>query len=62
MSKPNEVLLSVVVPLYNEGDGLAAFHASLIQAVHQAVGAAYEIIYCDDGSHDATPEQVRLWH
>lgn len=49
--------LSIVVPLYNEAEGLAAFHASLCAAVARLVaarGIEVEVIYVDDGSRDAT--------
>jgi polyisoprenyl-phosphate glycosyltransferase len=52
-------LLSVVVPAYNEAEGLAAFHASLMEAVQKAAPDDYELIYVDDGSTDATAELVR---
>ena len=45
-------LLSVVVPAYNEAEGIAEFHRRL-SAVMQNTGA-WEVIYVDDGSHDAT--------
>ncbi len=49
--------LSLVIPAYNEADGIAA-------AVHEAdaalakLGHSYEIIVVDDGSRDRTSEQV----
>ncbi|OYX71437.1 MAG: glycosyltransferase [Rhizobiales bacterium 32-66-11] len=48
--------LSIVVPVYNEADGLPTFHAKLsacAQAVARARGMRIEIVYVDDGSRDA---------
>jgi polyisoprenyl-phosphate glycosyltransferase len=49
--------LSIVVPVYNEADGLAALHARLCGAA-RALSAeralACEIVYVDDGSRDAS--------
>ncbi|MDB5170995.1 MAG: hypothetical protein JWO35_689 [Candidatus Saccharibacteria bacterium] len=57
----SKLSLSVVVPLFNEGAGLASFHESLIQAVKAAVDH-YEVIYCDDGSDDNTAALVQKLH
>ena len=49
--------LSIVVPLYNEAKGIAAFHAQLSGAVRnlqQTRGVQVEVIYVDDGSQDET--------
>ncbi len=45
--------LSVVVPAYNEAEGILEFHARL-SAVMQTCGHAWEVIYVNDGSSDAT--------
>jgi polyisoprenyl-phosphate glycosyltransferase len=47
--------LSIVVPVYNEGGGLARFHANLVEVarrLRQTRGLATEVIYVDDGSRD----------
>jgi polyisoprenyl-phosphate glycosyltransferase len=49
--------LSVVVPAYNEMEVLAAFHARLA-AVLDAQGLAWEVVYVNDGSRDATLEAM----
>ncbi len=54
-------LISIVVPVYNEAAGLPDFHASLLDILH-TVTHDYEIIYCDDGSHDETSQIVHDWH
>jgi glycosyltransferase involved in cell wall biosynthesis len=49
--------LSIVVPLYNEAAGLVQLHARLAEMVRRLKekrGLACEIVYVDDGSHDAT--------
>ena len=46
-------LHSVVVPVFNEADGIAAFHERCAAAL-AAIGDQYEIIYVDDGSTDAS--------
>ncbi len=45
--------LSVVVPLFNEEDVLAAFHQRLVASLVSIEGG-WEIVYVDDGSTDAT--------
>ena len=52
---PAEAGLSIVVPLYNEGAGLARFHDRLVEVarqLRQTRGLACEVIYVDDGSRD----------
>jgi dolichol-phosphate mannosyltransferase len=48
--------VSVVVPVHNEADNVEP----LIGEVHAALGdgPAYEIVYVDDGSTDATPDRL----
>jgi glycosyltransferase involved in cell wall biosynthesis len=45
--------LSVVVPAYNEEEVLDAFHARLVP-VMDGIGLAWEVVYVNDGSRDAT--------
>jgi glycosyltransferase involved in cell wall biosynthesis len=52
---PAEAGLSIVVPLFNEGAGLARFHAelaSVARQLRQQRGLAAEVVYVDDGSRD----------
>ena len=52
---PVDAGLSIVVPLYNEGPGLAQFHARLVEIarqLRQTRGLASEVVYVDDGSRD----------
>jgi glycosyltransferase involved in cell wall biosynthesis len=46
-------VLSIVVPAYNEAEGLAQFHRRL-QGVLDGVGLSAEILFVNDGSSDAT--------
>lgn len=49
--------LSIIVPVYNEAEGLAAFHAqieALARRLREARGLRCEIVYVDDGSADTT--------
>jgi glycosyltransferase involved in cell wall biosynthesis len=62
MSAQHPCLISVVVPLYNEAAGLERFHTALVKTVQRVSQDSYEIIYCDDGSTDATADLVRQWH
>ncbi len=49
--------LSIVVPVFNEANGLPALHLRLIEVarrLQQTRGLATEVVYVDDGSRDAT--------
>lgn len=46
--------LTVVVPAYNEGEGLRAFHARTRAALDAIDGIEGEILFVDDGSRDDT--------
>ena len=50
--QPGPAFLSVVVPLFNEAEGLAEFHRRLSAAM--AGLGAWEVIYVNDGSTDAS--------
>ncbi|MEU4395015.1 glycosyltransferase family 2 protein [Kribbella sp. NPDC023855] len=45
--------LTLVVPCFNEADGIARFHETVRREL-AGTGASYEIIYVDDGSTDGT--------
>ncbi len=53
------VLLSVVVPCFNEETVIPETHRRLIAVVEKAPGVDFEIIYVDDGSRDATLDRLR---
>lgn len=50
--------LSVVIPVYNEEEGLAALFARLYPAL-DALGLSYEVIFVDDGSRDRSAAILR---
>ena len=50
--------ISVVVPVFNEEDNLAALHSGL-GAVLDAEGMLYEIVFVDDGSTDGSTALLR---
>ena len=54
-------LLSVVVPCFNEEEGIVACHERL-SAVLDATGESYEVLYIDDGSKDRTAELLHHLH
>jgi len=55
--KPASPLLSVVIPVYNEHDSLAALHGE-IAAVAAAQGLDLEVVFVDDGSRDGSWEVI----
>jgi polyisoprenyl-phosphate glycosyltransferase len=58
----DEHRLSIVVPAFNEADGLAALHARLGETARRLAAShalRCEVIYVDDGSRDATLEVAR---
>ncbi len=58
---PTPFTLSVVVPVFNEQQGLTALIARLV-AVLDATGARWDVIFVDDGSRDHTLEVLRSAH
>lgn len=48
--------ISVIVPLYNEGENVAELQSQLNQAL---AGRSYELIFVDDGSTDDTSAHVQ---
>jgi dolichol-phosphate mannosyltransferase len=50
----NPLKLSIVVPCYNERDGLAELHRRVAAIARQCVGEAYELVLVNDGSTDAS--------
>ena len=59
MSNPVEI--SLVVPAYNEAAVLPEF-LERAKAVLNGTGLSWEIIFADDGSHDATADIIRSQH
>ena len=54
---PEVPLLSVVVPVHNEEDNVAPLIEEIVAALRGRI--AFEIVYVDDASRDATPEKLR---
>jgi polyisoprenyl-phosphate glycosyltransferase len=52
------ILVSVIVPCFNEEEGLRITHTRLSGVLGQ-LPASFEIVYVDDGSTDRTPEVLR---
>ncbi len=53
------MLVSIVVPCYNEEAVLGELHGRLASVLEQIGGFDGEIVYVDDGSSDETPELLR---
>ena len=53
--------ISVIVPCYNEAEGIDTCHRRLT-SVLTTLGESYEIIYVDDGSKDTTAAQLMASH
>jgi polyisoprenyl-phosphate glycosyltransferase len=54
--------LSIVVPLFNEEKNLATLHARIVEVARRLQGGrglSTEVVYVDDGSHDATLAAAR---
>jgi dolichol-phosphate mannosyltransferase len=49
-------LLSVVAPMHDEEDNVAAFHARTVAALD---GLDFELVLVDDGSRDSTGQLLR---
>src|SRR5688572_17097385 len=51
-----DFLLTVVVPVYNEQEGIEAFIKELLPAVEKF---SHELIFVDDGSRDQTASLIK---
>jgi undecaprenyl-phosphate 4-deoxy-4-formamido-L-arabinose transferase len=58
MSQPRVPDISVVVPVYNEEEGLPLLFERLYAAL-DALGRSYEVVFVDDGSQDASVAELR---
>jgi len=54
----DEVMFSLVCPVFNEEEGLEHFYERL-KAVAEQFGERYEILFINDGSSDRSPEILR---
>jgi polyisoprenyl-phosphate glycosyltransferase len=55
---PTATLISVVIPLYNEGSHLKELLADL-KAAFQEIGCRFEVVLIDDGSVDDTWDRIK---
>ena len=51
-------MISIVIPVYNEHDSLAALYDELAQTAQQA-NLRFEIVFVDDGSKDGSWDRIR---
>ena len=54
----NDLNLSVVAPLYNEGENVELLYSAIVSGLRKFDGN-YEIIFVDDGSNDNTVDKMR---
>ena len=47
-------LISIIIPVYNEEDGLLSFHEQLNNVISSIEKYKWEILYINDGSSDNT--------
>ncbi len=57
MTDDNSIVLSILIPVYNEAENIAALHAQIEQHVSPVCDS--EIIFIDDGSTDDTLERIQ---
>lgn len=62
MTQTTHPTLSIIVPVFNEAAGLPFFHDQLIRTLTNIKGITYEILYCNDGSQDASNDVIRALH
>lgn len=55
------MLISIIVPVYNEEEALPAFNAALVEVL-SSLPHEYEVWYVAGGSTDRTSELARDWH
>jgi len=58
MDKLGESSISVVIPVYNEGQNISLLHEKLTSVLDR-IGREYEVIFVDDGSYDDTLANLR---
>ena len=51
----DDIIISVIAPVYNEEDSILEFHNRLEKVLHQ-IGKRYEVLYINDGSNDRSKE------
>jgi polyisoprenyl-phosphate glycosyltransferase len=58
---PQDIEISVVVPVYNEAPNIAPLCDALAQVLER-VAASWEVVFIDDGSQDGTIAAIRARH
>ena len=55
-------LVSVLAPIYNEAENIDAFVSEVYEAlVDLSLPCPFELVLCDDGSHDGSSEKMDEW-
>lgn len=54
-------LISLVVPMYNESEGMDLFFAAVIPVL-EGITPEWEIVAVNDGSHDNSLARLKAWH
>jgi hypothetical protein len=57
-SQTNREIVSLVVPVFNEADGIGMFYERATKALAALDGLSWEIVFIDDGSRDNSYEQL----
>ena len=50
--------ISIIVPFYNEGEGIDYFYDAICRVLDQSQGMDFEVVCIDDGSRDDTLEKL----
>ncbi|MCX7879891.1 MAG: glycosyltransferase family 2 protein [Ignavibacteria bacterium] len=61
-SGSGDILISVVVPLYNEEQSIKELANSIESVLNRIAKNRYEVIFVDDGSTDASLEKIKELH
>ncbi len=60
--KTNNILISVVIPLYNEEESILELGKKLELVLNKIARERYEVIFIDDGSTDNSRDKIRELH
>lgn len=52
------IMISIVVPFYNEGEGIPGFYRALCPVFERTPDVSFEVICVDDGSQETTLKQL----
>lgn len=61
MNRSKPPLLSVVIPCFNEGEGIVQLARALEPVLEDVDGGDYEVLVVDDGSRDETANCLQAW-